>query len=237
MVDMFARLQRFLRLPPIWLGGLAALFYNSWPLAFVLNPVVGHHALASELEAPHQPYDWLFILMDVLTGLLIAVVGLLQLRSRKHSPTLFAAVGCYVVFGVFVAGAALIPLNCNPQAGVCGPLLHNPSIVAHGAMSILSVVSLLIGVILVSRALYQAGAARRLQALFAAISLCWVGFGLGSLSEMLLRIHDNNVLQDFFITVCSLSIALVVGGVEYLAKHMPQPVQEPEPIQNTSPGV
>lgn len=209
-------------LPAVWIGGLAALLYNSWPLAFFLNPLLSRHALASQLEAPHQPYDWLFVLLDVLTGVLIASVGLLQLRSRKHSSALLTAVACYVVFGVFVAGAALIPLTCDPQAKTCGPLLHNPGVVAHGFMSIASVICLLIGLILVAKAMRAARAARPIQTLFVATALCWLGFGLGSLVEMVFHIRGNNLLQDFFITICSLSVVLVVAGVEYLLTHHQQ---------------
>jgi len=216
---MFYRVKRFIALPAVWIGSLAALLYNSWPLAFFLNPLLSRHALASQLEAPHQPYDWLFVLLDVLTGLLIASVGLLQLRSRKHSSTLIAAVACYVIFGVFVAGAALIPLSCDPQAKTCGPLLHNPGVVAHGFMSIASVICLLIGLILVARAIRTARVARPIQALFVATALCWLGFGLGSLIELVSHVRGNNLLQDFFITICSLSVVLVVAGIEYLLTH------------------
>lgn len=200
----------------VLLGALAALLYSSWPLGYVLNPAVGRHALASELEAPHQPYDWLFIVMDVLTGVLIAVVGLLQLRTRKHSATLFSAVACYVAFGLMVAGAAVIPLSCDPQTSRCGPILHNPAIMVHGAFSIFSVLSLLIGVALVAKALYEARAAKPLKALFAGIALCWAGFGAGALCEVVLRIRDNNVLQYIFISICSVSVAVVVGVIEHL---------------------
>ncbi|HSX00388.1 MAG TPA: DUF998 domain-containing protein [Patescibacteria group bacterium] len=223
---MYVRIKRFIALPAVWLGVLAALLYNSWPLAFLLNPAVGKHALASQLEAPHQPYDWLFVALDVLTGVVIAGVALLQLRVRKHTTLLIAAVVCYVIFGVFVAGAALIPLSCDPQVDACGPLLRNPSIVAHGFMSIASVISLLVGLVLVAQAMYVARAARILQLLFAATMACWLGFGIGSLAELWLHVRGNNLLQDFFITVCSISVALVVAGIEYLLTHNRQTVPE-----------
>src|SRR5438309_11824533 len=102
-----ARWRRLRRSPAIWLGGIAALLYSSWPLSYILNPAVGRHELASQLEAPHQPYAWLFILLDVFSGVLIAVVALLQLRMRRYSRLALGAVIFYVLFGVLVAGAAV----------------------------------------------------------------------------------------------------------------------------------
>jgi hypothetical protein len=236
---MLATLQRLLHVPALWLGGLAALLYSSWPLAFALNPEVARHSLASQLQAPHQPYGWLFVLLDVLTGALIIAVGLLQLRTRKHSATLFAAVACYAVFGVCVAGAALVPLNCDPQAHAqaCGPLLRNPSILAHGSMSLLSVFSLLAGVVLIAKALYQARAGRHMQALCVVIALCWAGFGAASLVQMLLHLHNGIILQDFFISVCSVSVAVTIGAVEYLSTPARWPVPAFEGARSISTDV
>ncbi|HKU18818.1 MAG TPA: DUF998 domain-containing protein [Candidatus Saccharimonadales bacterium] len=200
------------------LGVIAALSYSSWPLAFLLNPWVGRHELASELEAPHQPYAWVFIMTDVLTGVFIMLVGLLQLRTRKVSRLLFAAVAGYVLFGAMVAGAALSPLTCDPAQQSCAPLLRHPALVMHGGFSILSVVCLLFSVVAIAIAAYQRPRQRILQALLAGTLLCWAVFGAGALLEQLLHIRDNNTLQYFFISVCSISLALVIGAIESLTR-------------------
>lgn len=48
---------------------VAGLLYSSWPLGYWLNPQADH-GLASNLEALHQPYNWLFILIDISSGVL-----------------------------------------------------------------------------------------------------------------------------------------------------------------------
>ncbi len=210
------------------LGALAALVYSSWPLGFILNPVVSRHALASELEAPHQPYDWVFVALDVLTGVLILGVGLLQIKISNITRDLQIGVACYIAFGCLVATAALMPLHCDPQViGSCGPLIHNPLVLLHGICSILSVVMLLVAVMLIVKALYDAHAPRLVRAFFAGIAGCWVVFGIGSLMELTLRIHNNNLLQYFFITVCSVSIVLIVVAIEYLARPAWAPAKVP----------
>ncbi|HLZ14983.1 MAG TPA: DUF998 domain-containing protein [Candidatus Saccharimonadales bacterium] len=208
-------------------GVVAALLYSSWPLGYILNPWVGRHELASELEAPHQPYAWIFITADVLTGVFIVFVGLLQLRTRKISRTLFSAVACYVLFGAQVAGAALAPLHCDPEVQYCGPLKHNPLLVVHGGFSILSVLCLFAATLIMASVAWRR---RRpmLRALFAVVLLGWGTFGAGACLELYLHIRDNNVLQYFFITVCSISLALVVAAIENLSKRAP--ARQPEPL-------
>ena len=54
--------------------GAGWCFYASWPLGYWLNPVA-NRGLASNLEAAHQPYNWVFIAFDIVSGLLICVVS------------------------------------------------------------------------------------------------------------------------------------------------------------------
>ena len=50
------------------------LAYCSWPLAFLVNPSLAGNGLASSFEGPSQPFRWLFILLDCVAGLCIAIV-------------------------------------------------------------------------------------------------------------------------------------------------------------------
>src|SRR5260370_13363258 len=102
------------RRPVIWLAWIAAILYSSWPLGYVLDPVVGHHELASQLEALHQPYAWLFVTTDVLTCLTLIIAGLQQISTRDNAWFKWCTLS-YLAFALLVAAAALSPLNCNPE--------------------------------------------------------------------------------------------------------------------------
>lgn len=207
----------------IWLSFVAALFYSSWPLGFLLNPSVGHHDLASQLEAPHQPYNWLFIALDVLTGVSLVVIGVIQLHMRKNTVMAFA-IFSYMLFGTLVAIAAILPLGCDPTLGQCGPLIRTPRVIVHGASSIISVNMLLVSVLLLTKMVYEGRSRKIIQGIFGLILGGWLVFGIGSLLEMAHHIHSN-FLQYYFITVCSLSIILVVSAVSHFEKAVsPKPV-------------
>lgn len=198
--------------PAFWLALLAALTYSSWPLGYVLNPAVGAHDLASQLEALHQPFNWVFIGTDVLTGLLLVAVGVLQWRKSK-TPSMRQAIGGYVTFGLLVLLAAVLPLNCQPENNSCGPLIHRPIVIVHGLASIFSVLFLLAGFMIVG-VIALLRRTPMLRPLFIAVGACWAVFGIGSVWAMVYP-FGGNALQYFFITVCSVSIVLTASAIEY----------------------
>lgn len=202
------------RSPLVWLSVVAAVLYSSWPLAFVLDPSVGRHSLASELEAPHRPYNWVFIAMDVLTGLVLFGIGVWQLRKRSdHIPAI--VIWSYLGFGLLVAVAALTPLVCDPTTQSCGPLLHNYRILIHGVASIASVVFLLAALIGVTLRAHKVHSTSYTAIGLSALLLGWLFFGGSALSSMIWHTHGGNTVQYFFITLCSLSIVAVIANIEW----------------------
>lgn len=204
--------------PECWLAVIAAILYCSWPLSYVLNPSVGVHALASQLQSPHQPYNWLFILLDVLSGLLLITAGAVQYKEhrRLRIGKITISIWNYIAFGLMVVVAAVVPIGCDPQTQVCGSIWHSPSIIVHGFCSIVSVLCLLLSLMLVSHDLYRQKSATRRHSIFIlSILSAWLLFGAGSIIEIIFKIK-NSLLQDFFITVCSLSIAAVVLYIEHM---------------------
>jgi hypothetical protein len=110
----------------------AALLYCSWPLGFVLNPHAMRSGLASELGAFGQPYNWVFIGGDVLSGmLLVLAAGLLLHVYRLRGPARLAVI-LLAVYGVCGALDAALPMRCLPSQEVCGPIFHDPLLVLHG---------------------------------------------------------------------------------------------------------
>jgi Protein of unknown function (DUF998) len=212
----WSQLTRLHRRPALWLAWAAAILYSSWPLGYVLNPVVGRHDLASQLEARHEPFNWVFIGMDIATGLAITIVGMWQMNAGGKRALLKWCALSYVAFGALVALAAAMPLNCNPETrGACGPLLRNPVLLVHGLSSILSVLFLLFSTIALGASVYQRRGRGPAYRLFVATLAGWLAFGIGYFVEVLAH-NSSNLLQYYFITVCSVSIVLVIGAIEYL---------------------
>lgn len=104
---------------------LAAVFYNSWPLGYVLNNHTAHYGLASDLELVGQPYYWVFVLGDILTGICAVAACLLiwfkLLRPVLHTKTWAAISFGLAAFGLFTAAASVVPAHCSVTAALaCG---------------------------------------------------------------------------------------------------------------------
>lgn len=125
---------------------LAGAIYNSWPLGFWLNPKVSNGGgLASELEGLHQPYNWVFILLDIVTGSLVVIV--VALLWQKHMRILGkVALASFALFGLFTIIDALLPMPCEPSVAACPVWTAQPMLILHGVASIGSALALFISV-------------------------------------------------------------------------------------------
>jgi hypothetical protein len=109
----------------IWIAAVGALAYNSWPLAFAVNPSLGGSALASSFESHGQPFSWLFILLDCIAGSCMGLVCIRELRPNRRLA--FALLG-YGVFGIATAVDAVVPLDCgSASAQACASQIWPPT--------------------------------------------------------------------------------------------------------------
>ena len=122
------------------LASLSGLFYCSWPLGFVLNPL-GSRGLVSNLAGFSQPYNWLFIGFDIVcTGLVLLIAyWLWQKPHIKSSKLGLLIIGTYAAFGVTTFLSAIVPIDCAIDQQQCGNLLQHPMAALHGLFSILSI--------------------------------------------------------------------------------------------------
>jgi hypothetical protein len=93
-----------------------ALLYNSWPLGYLLNYKTARYGLASSLDGKGQPYDWIFILGDIIVGaFLIVICVLIRLKVHKElwSKPVTAIVAGVLIFGLFTATSAAAPNTCH----------------------------------------------------------------------------------------------------------------------------
>jgi hypothetical protein len=102
----------------LFLGALAGLIYNIWPLGYLLNPgVLNRQAYVSVLEASNQPYYKLFIFFDIFCGLIMMLVAYFMWRNKKVKNIVIAG---YFLFGLTTLLAAIMPVSCTGSVAQCG---------------------------------------------------------------------------------------------------------------------
>ena len=182
---------------------VAGVIYNSWPLGYVLNPAVSQRGLASELAAFHQPYNWVFILLDVLSGLLVAIcAGILwrYTEAKIHKAILVN----FALFGMCTLIDALLPLRCNPSISVCPGILQQPELILHGAFSMLASICLLLSVVLT----WYVRRNQKGSLIVWAFIIGWSLFGIASVYFFFLP-GPGYLAQHYYITLCSLWVAVL----------------------------
>lgn len=208
--------RRLVRSPIFWISCIAAMAYSSWPLGYLLNAPVARAAYASQLEASHQPYNWLFVGCDILSGLLLLAIGWRQWRhSRQH--ILRAAIVAYSLFALLVILAAVMPDNC-PTGGYCAELVRTPVYLIHGLSSIVSVALLFLGMALAAWALVRRRHFNWFAQLLLFALLGWGSVGIAAWGEAMRNEHVSNIVQYALISVCSATIMVTVVLIDGLRK-------------------
>src|SRR5207302_692269 len=87
-------------------------------------------------------------------------------------------------------------------------------VIVHGLASIFSVLFLFFGLVTLGILTHVRGK-YAVRHIFTIVVLCWGIFGAGSLLDMVIH-FGGNLLQYFFISICSISVVLVVATIEYL---------------------
>ena len=198
------------KINPATLMLIAGVLCSSWPLGYWLNPKADR-GLASNLEALHQPFNWLFIMMDITCGILVGLAcwNLLKLvvasspaKNNLGLPIAILGAGC---FGLFTAIDAILPLDCVEGSPHCLSTLNDSYFVVHGIFSIGSILGLTVSIatiwlLILSSEKALLSLAHITPAMFL---LVWVGFGALTLY---LVVHNKSsaIAQHFFIGFCSL---------------------------------
>jgi hypothetical protein len=178
------------------LAVVAGVAYCSWPLGYVLNPLVSAKGLASELAALHQPFNWVFIVTDVVAGVLVTAVCVLL--WRHDGGTHHVVLANFAVFGLFTAIGAAIPMSCEPSLTTCPSLSHQPILILHGVASFAASICLFVSAVMVWWQRRKQGGARIMGAFMAGYIL----FGALSL-YFLIRPGPGYLSQHYYITLCS----------------------------------
>lgn len=190
---------------------LAGILYYSWPLGYLLNPPASRGGLASDLGAIGQPYNWVFVVLDSVSGILIVLVALWLKRLWEHtmSRAIKMILWGYGVFGILTTFGALVPLDCLVEFNQCGDYFHNPLVVIHGIASIGAIFGLTISIVGIWLLIIVSfGKGLRIKLFLHSIMLVWFSFGLLTLF-LLVTERSSGTAQHVFITVCSIWTAVV----------------------------
>jgi hypothetical protein len=156
-----------------------------------------NRGLASELAALHQPFNWVFIWLDVLAGVLV-IVAVKLLWRRTNGRLQRVALANFALFGLLTAIDALVPMSCEPSLTTCPSLSHQPLLIVHGIASIAASLCLFASAVLVWRSKRKQRGATIMSAFMAG----WILFGAFSLF-FLVRPGPGYLVQHYYITLCS----------------------------------
>lgn len=218
--------MRLFKLHPHWLLALsiaAGLLYSSWPLGYWLNPSVSSSSLASGLEAVGQPYNWLFISGDILSSLLVILLCYLMWLIFRHAASA-KLVSIALIFAVLYAIGtivdALLPERCVPNLEVCPDISHDHLLLVHGFFSITASVFLFVS-------LFVIWLKKRRSLILNGLILGYVIFGLISLVQAIIPGNNGNWSQHYYITLCSVWLALIPYAVSLIVIDSPKQTSEP----------
>ncbi|MEO7364511.1 MAG: DUF998 domain-containing protein [Candidatus Saccharimonadales bacterium] len=195
------------------LSVVAGLLYCSWPLGYWLNPRVANHSLASGFEALDQPYNWLFVTTDIVSSLLLIIVCMLLWEKYRNSQSVRLIKVCLASFVLFAAGTiidALTPEHCVPNLMRCASFTHDHFLLVHGVFSITASIFLFFGLCIV-------WLHRRRELVLVVMLLGYIIFGAISLIEALTPSQNSNWSENYYITLCSIWIALIPYAISQIA--------------------
>jgi hypothetical protein len=99
--------------------------------------------LASELGAFGQPYNWVFIWGDIASGVLLVLAVVMLIHTYKLRGWGRLTLALLAVYGICGALDAALPLSCLPSVQACGPVIHDPMLITHGAFDLVGSTALL----------------------------------------------------------------------------------------------
>lgn len=165
---------------PFILAIIAGVFYSSFPIAIFFNPDYAFTGFVSSLGQPDQPYDWLFNLLDILSGLLSSgiliyfAVKRASLNRHLRISLYFAIIGS---LGAILAAIFSLPQNFNEQDINYHLVLNNSAILTHVFVSSLNSVGFFVAICL-SLVFWYKKFGINYKAAIALIAICLATIGL-----------------------------------------------------------
>jgi hypothetical protein len=198
-------------IPMGFLGIVAGLAYLSWPIAYSVNRVVVERGLASDLEVPGQPFSWLFILLDIVSGVLMLGLSIAAWRETNRGDRSLRTGGLvgYGIFGLSTILSAAVPLSCG--TGRTALLECGTSVGTYGWHDVLSALGYFTLFFSLAGAMgrsYRGHAGWLLGPLVTTVGLLWCAAGIGFLLITLSH-HPEVTAQHVLLLLTTVVIGLV----------------------------
>lgn len=201
------------------LSYLAAIAYNTWPLAYACNRMVLQHGLASDLDKFNQPFSWVFISGDFLSGIILMFITFLQFRAVSYR-LLRLLIVAYGLSGLVIVAAAITPIKCVQVADMCVEKLTSPAALVHSILSIASIVLLSYSVLFSLILRRVTGSKLRQLWLIILTAVLMLLFGTAGLIDIL-HGNNHNELQYIFIVITGLAMVVSVSSAAKLIDRKP----------------
>ncbi|HSX47756.1 MAG TPA: hypothetical protein VLF63_03205 [Patescibacteria group bacterium] len=199
---------------------LAAVLYNSWPLAFWLDPGTARRGLASDLEKVHHPYFWLFILLDILTSLIILIVIYLlrvKLSGIVHSKMLKYVMIGLGIFSVFTITASLLPSDCSITPILKCRVIHQSGLGIDALTSTLAALGLFLSLIAIRNLSLHHKLSKKLHLFTQLIFVLWIISGLLFIYFTFSKISTIAV-EDILLILSGAIIVLIGVNINEIVK-------------------
>ncbi len=194
---------------------LAALSYSAFLLGHWTSPHAGRQVFVSELEAAGQPYNWLFRVADVVSGLAILVLSWIvyaTLRGPRRAPM---ACGLLAVLGLGSIIDGSSTMSCLPTPNTaCARAEHSANSLIgqladlHTDSGLAGFVGAAAGALLLGVVLQSHG--RPLGRLSIALGLAVAGAGL---LDLLVLLAGGNIAVIERTRILLTSVWLLIVGL------------------------
>jgi hypothetical membrane protein len=184
----------------------------------MLNNQTAHYGLASDLERVGQPYYWLFILGDILTGIsVVAACALIWIKlwPKLRSKTWATTGAGLLSFGLFTAVGTILPSECSVTPILrCGA----EKLGLDGLFSGIAACGLLISLMGIS----VLGRRHRLSAVLTLMTqIILIAWATSGLLFVILAITDGkaHLLQQIFLIISGLALLAIGLNIEIAIRH------------------
>ncbi len=184
----------------------AAVVYNIWPLAYIVDSKAINNSYFSVLELPGKPYAWLFILGDILTGAAITLTALVIWGTKTFSPKILLS---YLIFGLSTLLDAIVPISghCVSSVLACG-IAPSQIFTFHDICSLLAAAAIFYGLLICRRQIRRVDGPSRIYEWISYTLWFWCLAGLFLILSIVM--DDLTTLsQGIYIAACGIGLVAI----------------------------